>query len=211
MRAQVKPADGSRLALERCSAPDGAAGVAAMNLCTAFAPCPRLNPAAARPRRRAISPYAAPPRFPLFFADCDGFNSLIRLLIPRKIPLLRQTANFVVLGINGATQPGHSTGKGAAIWLFARATRICYYDDTRIEPFSSSQERRQVTLTLTMLRCPDTVAPETRELRGGEFSIGRGSENDWVLIDQERVISKRHCLLAYRSGGWQLADLSTNG
>jgi len=68
-----------------------------------------------------------------------------------------------------------------------------------------------VTLTLTMLRCPDVVAPETRILQGGEFSIGRGSENDWVLPDRERFLSKRHCMLAYRSGGWQIADLSTNG
>jgi len=68
-----------------------------------------------------------------------------------------------------------------------------------------------VTLTLTMLRCPDAVAPETRVLQGGEFSIGRGSENDWVLPDRERFISKRHCMLAYRSGGWQIADLSANG
>jgi type VI secretion system protein ImpI/type VI secretion system protein len=62
-----------------------------------------------------------------------------------------------------------------------------------------------------MLRCPDTVAPETRVLQGGEFSIGRGSENDWVLPDRERFLSTRHCILAYRSGGWQIADLSTNG
>jgi type VI secretion system FHA domain protein len=68
-----------------------------------------------------------------------------------------------------------------------------------------------VTLTLTMLRCPDAVAPETRQLEGGEFSIGRGSENDWALRDPERFLSKRHCMLAYRSGGWQIADLSSNG
>jgi type VI secretion system FHA domain protein len=68
-----------------------------------------------------------------------------------------------------------------------------------------------VTLTLTMLRCPDAVAPETRVLQGGEFSIGRGTENDWVLADPERFLSKRHCMLAYRSGSWQIADLSTNG
>lgn len=68
-----------------------------------------------------------------------------------------------------------------------------------------------MTLTLSILRCPDRVAPEVREIAGGEFAIGRGSENDWVLPDPERYLSKRHCLLAYRSGGWQIADLSTNG
>lgn len=68
-----------------------------------------------------------------------------------------------------------------------------------------------MTLTLSMLRCPDNVAPETRTIAGGEFSIGRGPENDWVLPDPERGLSKRHCLLAFRGGGWQVADLSTNG
>lgn len=68
-----------------------------------------------------------------------------------------------------------------------------------------------MTLTLAMLRCPDSVAPETRTVAGGEFSIGRGPENDWVLPDPERGLSKRHCVLAFRSGCWQLADLSTNG
>jgi type VI secretion system protein ImpI len=68
-----------------------------------------------------------------------------------------------------------------------------------------------VTLVLSMLRCPDAVPPETREVSGGEFSIGRGPENDWVLPDPERHLSKRHCVLAFRSGAWQLADTSTNG
>ena len=68
-----------------------------------------------------------------------------------------------------------------------------------------------MTLTLNMLRCPNTVPPETRTVTGGEFSIGRGAENHWALPDPERFLSKRHCLLAYRSGGWQVADLSTNG
>jgi len=68
-----------------------------------------------------------------------------------------------------------------------------------------------MTLTLNMLRCPDAVAPQTRTVAGGEFSIGRGAGNDWVLPDPERFLSNRHCLLAYRSGGWQIADLSTNG
>ena len=68
-----------------------------------------------------------------------------------------------------------------------------------------------MTLTLTMLRCPNQVAPEMREVQGGEYSIGRGAENDWVLHDPERFLSKQHCVLAFRSGGWQIADLSTNG
>lgn len=68
-----------------------------------------------------------------------------------------------------------------------------------------------MTLTLSVLRCPDAAPPETRNLEGGEFRIGRGPDNDWVLTDPERVLSKRHCVIAWRSGAWQIADTSTNG
>jgi len=68
-----------------------------------------------------------------------------------------------------------------------------------------------MTLTLSVLRCPDGVPPETRRIEGGEFAIGRGLESDWVLPDPERVMSKRHCLLTFQNGVWQVADTSTNG
>ena len=66
-------------------------------------------------------------------------------------------------------------------------------------------------LTMTVLRCPDAVAPETRNVPGGEFSVGRGPGVDWVLPDPERLLSKRHFAVAFRGGGWQIADTSTNG
>ena len=66
-------------------------------------------------------------------------------------------------------------------------------------------------LTLTVLHCPDSAQPQMRAVAGGKFSIGRGPENDWALPDPERFLSKRHCILAYCSGRWQIADLSTNG
>ena len=66
-------------------------------------------------------------------------------------------------------------------------------------------------LTLSVLRCPDAVPPETRQVPGGEFSIGRGTDNTWTLADPDRTLSRRHCVLAFRSGGWQLADVSANG
>jgi type VI secretion system FHA domain protein len=68
-----------------------------------------------------------------------------------------------------------------------------------------------VTLKLVMIRCPDNVAPERREVRGGEFSIGRGRDNEWVIADPERHLSKRHCRLVYSVGDWELHDLSANG
>ena len=66
-------------------------------------------------------------------------------------------------------------------------------------------------LTMTVLRGPDAVAPETRTVAGGEFSVGRGPGVDWVLPDPARMLSKRHFAVAYRGGAWQLADTSTNG
>ena len=68
-----------------------------------------------------------------------------------------------------------------------------------------------MTLTLTVLRCPPTVAPEVRQVTGGEFSIGRGPDNQWVLPDPTKHLSKRHCVLAFRNGVWQVAGTSTNG
>ncbi|HEV3492662.1 MAG TPA: type VI secretion system-associated FHA domain protein TagH [Reyranella sp.] len=68
-----------------------------------------------------------------------------------------------------------------------------------------------MTLKLVMIRCPDNVAPERREVRGGEFSIGRGRDNEWVIADPERHLSKRHCRLVYSVGDWELHDLSANG
>ncbi|MFO1029346.1 MAG: type VI secretion system-associated FHA domain protein TagH [Acetobacteraceae bacterium] len=66
-------------------------------------------------------------------------------------------------------------------------------------------------LTLTMLRCPPDVAPETRQVAGGDFSIGRGPENNWVLPDPDKEISRRHCIIAFRNGGWCVAGTSANG
>jgi type VI secretion system FHA domain protein len=68
-----------------------------------------------------------------------------------------------------------------------------------------------VTLKLVMIRCPDNVTPERREVRGGEFAIGRGKDNQWVFADPERHLSKKHCQFVYGVGGWELHDHSTNG
>src|SRR5476649_46353 len=66
-------------------------------------------------------------------------------------------------------------------------------------------------LSMTVLRCPDQVAPETRSVSGGEFQVGRGPDVDWVLPDPDRLLSKRHFAVAFRGGAWQVADISTNG
>jgi type VI secretion system protein ImpI/type VI secretion system protein len=68
-----------------------------------------------------------------------------------------------------------------------------------------------MSLTLTTLRCPETIPPQTRRVGPGEFSIGRGLDNDWVLPDPNRHLSKRHCTLTWRGDSWLLSDTSTNG
>ena len=70
-----------------------------------------------------------------------------------------------------------------------------------------------MTLTLTVLRCPDRVAPETRRIEGGELIIGRGPGANWALVDatDKPQISRRHCTVFYVGGGWKVSDQSTNG
>ena len=68
-----------------------------------------------------------------------------------------------------------------------------------------------MSLKLTTLRGPETVALQTRQVDDGEFSIGRGFSNDWVLPDPHRHLSKRHCTLSRRGDSWEIADTSTNG
>jgi type VI secretion system protein ImpI/type VI secretion system protein len=68
-----------------------------------------------------------------------------------------------------------------------------------------------MTLVLTVLRCPDNAVPETRQVSGGEFVIGRSADASWRLADPLRAISKHHCMLCFLGGEWRLRDLSTNG
>ncbi len=67
------------------------------------------------------------------------------------------------------------------------------------------------TLTLTVLRCPDAVAPEQRQVHGGDLTLGRGAECDWPLPDPERSLSRKHCTLEFYAGSWRVRDLSSNG
>ncbi|MBW4024263.1 MAG: type VI secretion system-associated FHA domain protein TagH [Proteobacteria bacterium] len=73
-----------------------------------------------------------------------------------------------------------------------------------------------MTLTLALLRQPAGGAlagagPLTQRVTHGTFGIGRGPDNDWVLPDPERHLSKRHCQLSWQGEFWQVTDFSTNG
>ncbi len=48
-------------------------------------------------------------------------------------------------------------------------------------------------------------------MRGPSLTIGRGPENDVVLPDPDRQISKTHCVVENHNGNLVVVDLSTNG
>lgn len=56
---------------------------------------------------------------------------------------------------------------------------------------------------------PRGGAPVT--MRGASMTIGRGPENDMVLPDPDRLISKTHCVIEDHNGKIMATDLSTNG
>ena len=56
---------------------------------------------------------------------------------------------------------------------------------------------------------PGAGHPVTME--GASLTIGRGSENDMVLPDPDRTLSKRHCMIENHNGKVVVIDISTNG
>jgi type VI secretion system protein len=51
----------------------------------------------------------------------------------------------------------------------------------------------------------------TREVRGERVTIGRAPDNDWVLPDPEKKLSRHHCTIEPRGAGFVLVDTSANG
>jgi predicted component of type VI protein secretion system len=68
-----------------------------------------------------------------------------------------------------------------------------------------------MTLTLTIVRCPNGETLPARTLTDGTFTIGRAQDNDWALPDPDRFLSKRHCAITLRGATWELVDNSANG
>lgn len=52
---------------------------------------------------------------------------------------------------------------------------------------------------------------DTINMRGASLTIGRGNENDLVLPDPNRELSKRHCAIEDHNGNVIVVDFSTNG
>jgi len=68
-----------------------------------------------------------------------------------------------------------------------------------------------LTLTITSYQRLSPGQEVTKVLDRQGIDIGRGPDNDWLLPDPERVLSGKHCAIAYRDGGYYLTDTSTNG
>lgn len=67
-------------------------------------------------------------------------------------------------------------------------------------------------LSLSLIAAPDTARLETREVEGYEFTLGRGHDVDWSLLDPDRnILSRRHCMIVQEDGDWWVEDLSGNG
>lgn len=69
----------------------------------------------------------------------------------------------------------------------------------------------RATLTLTGPAAGIANFPSARSFGAAGGSIGRGPENDWVLPDPGRLLSKTHCVLGFEHGRFTLTDVSTNG
>src|SRR5512135_3286087 len=69
----------------------------------------------------------------------------------------------------------------------------------------------RLILTLAADDQPPPGKTETRVFDGRGVTIGRGADNDWVLPDPERHLSKRHCVIAFADDRYTITDISTNG
>ena len=69
----------------------------------------------------------------------------------------------------------------------------------------------KLTLTLTRGDDPQGMPIDSRSFDDRGLTLGRGSENDWVLDDPNRHLSKSHCAIEYDGGEFLVTDTSTNG
>ncbi len=68
-----------------------------------------------------------------------------------------------------------------------------------------------LTLKITSAQ-KDVLGPDRLKVfsvHGG--SIGRASDNEWVLPDPDIYLSSHHAHIDYRDGAYYLTDTSTNG
>lgn len=70
-----------------------------------------------------------------------------------------------------------------------------------------------MSIVISIVKLPenavDTKSTHTFAHQGG--TIGRSSDNAWILEDPERFISSQHSQISFENGQYYITDLSTNG
>lgn len=63
------------------------------------------------------------------------------------------------------------------------------------------------------LMVAETMPPDqrARSLAEGMLRIGRDLDNDWVLEDEARLVSRHHCTISAKAGLFTIIDTSANG
>ena len=67
----------------------------------------------------------------------------------------------------------------------------------------------EITITKSPKDVNNSKACQVFNEQGG--TIGRGSDNAWILEDPHRYISSKHVAISYEGGRYYLTDISTNG
>src|SRR5262245_10877292 len=68
-----------------------------------------------------------------------------------------------------------------------------------------------MSLVLNLGGSPETGGKSQRIEVADRLTIGRGSDNDLVLADSDRTLSKNHCTILFDGRGYAVTDNSTNG
>lgn len=71
-----------------------------------------------------------------------------------------------------------------------------------------------MSLKLTLVRNHQRLSSDqevAKVIEHGSITIGRESENDWVLPDPDRLLSSKHCIIQVREGSYFITDTSKNG
>lgn len=70
-----------------------------------------------------------------------------------------------------------------------------------------------MSLLMTIIEFPENCTVKESSKTFGEQggTIGRGSENYWVLSDPDCYLSSSHSQITFENGGYLLTDISTNG
>lgn len=79
-----------------------------------------------------------------------------------------------------------------------------------IAPFPARASVAKVTLRLFRQSDPFQQI-EARELSGGELVIGREPGRGWTIPDDDRAVSRSHCVIALNNGRVTVRDTSSNG